>query len=59
MICLYIKKKILYAMNRKSININKTVYNKVKQCKIKDTERFAEAIERMLNKYEKELMNNG
>ena len=46
-------------MSRKSININKNIYNKVKRCKIKDTERFAEVIKRLLDKYEKELLNDG
>ena len=55
---LNIIKKILYIMSRKTININKNVYNKVKRCKIKDTERFSEVITRLLNKYEKELIKN-
>lgn len=46
-------------MSRKSINIDKNVHNKVKQCKIKDTERFAEVITRLLDKYEKELIKDG
>jgi hypothetical protein len=53
---LYIIKTILYFMSRKSININKNIYNKVKRCKIKDTEYFSEVITRLLDKYEKELI---
>lgn len=45
-------------MSRKTINITKKVHNKIKKCKIKDTERFAEVIARLLDKYEKELLNN-
>lgn len=51
-------KNILYSMSRKTINLNKNIYNKVKRCKIKDTERFAEVITRLLDKYEKELLEN-
>ena len=45
-------------MSRKTINVNKNIYNKIKRCKIKDTERFAEVIVRLLDKYEGELMEN-
>lgn len=58
-ILLYIIKKIISNMSRKTINISKTVRNKIKKCKIKDTERFAEVIARLLDKYEKELLNDG
>ena len=43
-------------MSRKTININKKTHNNIKKCKIKDTERFAEVITRLLDKYEKELI---
>jgi len=45
-------------MSRKSININKNVYNKIMNCKLNDTERFAEVITRLLDKYEKELLQD-
>lgn len=43
-------------MSRKTINVNKKIYNKLKRCKIKDTERYAQVITRLLSKYEKELL---
>lgn len=46
-------------MNRKSINISKTIHNKVKRCKTKDTEFFSQVIERLLDKYEEELLKDG
>jgi len=45
-------------MSRKTVNLNKNIHNKLKQCKLKDTERFAEVIARLLDKYEKELLND-
>jgi predicted CopG family antitoxin len=46
-------------MSRKTINVHKNIYDKVERCKLKDTERFAQVIKRLLDKYEKELINNG
>ena len=58
MISLNIRNNKLYPMSRKAINISKNIYNKVKMCKITDTERFAQVITRLLDKYEKELMDD-
>ena len=42
--------------NRKGINITWNVYNQLEQCKSDSSERLAHVIERLLDKYEKELM---
>lgn len=43
-------------MTRKGIAIRKIAYEQLKDCKIKETERTANVIVRLLDKYEKELL---
>lgn len=43
-------------MSRKSINIKKNTQDKLNQCKKKDTERYTDVIERLLDMYEMELL---
>ena len=43
--------------NRKLINISYDVYNQLERCKSDSSERLVHVIERLLNKYEKELMD--
>jgi len=43
-------------MTRKGIAIRKIVYNQLKQLKLKDSERTANIIKRLLDKHEKELL---
>ena len=45
-------------MNRKSISLTKNTRNKLKRCKQADTERYAEVINRLLDKYENKVINN-
>ena len=43
-------------MTRKGIAIRKTIYEQLKSCKSYDKERTAHTVERLLDKYEKELL---
>ena len=43
-------------MSRKSINIKKNTQDKLKMCKMTDTERYSDVIKRLLDKYEEELL---
>ena len=43
-------------MTRKGIAIRKIAYSQLKDCKIKDTERTANVLRRLLDKYELELL---
>ena len=46
-------------MSSKSVNVDKNVHKKLIQCKKEPTERLTDVVDRLLDKHEKELLNNG
>ncbi len=49
----------VYSMTKKTIPMRRKTYEQLKKCKLKETERNTHLLERLLDKYEKEMIENG